>query len=319
MIKILSIDGGGIRGIIPAVILAEIERRTGKPVAELFDLVAGTSTGGILALGLTIPDKTGIPRYSADAMTGLYAEQGLRIFSRSAWHKAKTLSGLSGPKYSAVGIEAVLEEFFGEMPLGNTLADVLVTGYGLERRRPVFFKSRKAKLDPRHNFLMREVARATSAAPTYFPPAKVSSYQHAPYSEDYIAAVDGGTYANNPTMCGYVEAKKLHPKATDFLVVSLGTGELNEPISYAKAKGWGLGGWAVPVLGVVFDGVCDATDHQMSQLLPPNRYHRLQTTLIGANEAMDDASPENIRNLRLLAENLVFNNELALSSLCDQL
>ena len=82
MVKILSIDGGGIRGIIPAIVLAEIERRTGRPTAQLFDLVAGTSTGGILALGLTIPKTTGAPLYTARSLAEMYEREGSRIFFR---------------------------------------------------------------------------------------------------------------------------------------------------------------------------------------------------------------------------------------------
>ena len=87
VIKILSIDGGGIRGLIPAVVLAEIEKRTGKPASELFDLIAGTSTGGILALGLTCPAADGRPRYSAERLIDLYQKEGNRIFNRSRWRR----------------------------------------------------------------------------------------------------------------------------------------------------------------------------------------------------------------------------------------
>lgn len=82
--KVLSIDGGGIRGIIPAMVLAEIEDRTGRPVAETFDLIAGTSTGGILALGLTLPGDNGRPRYAAEELIGLYEEEGYGFASPSS-------------------------------------------------------------------------------------------------------------------------------------------------------------------------------------------------------------------------------------------
>ena len=97
-IRVLSIDGGGIRGIIPALMLGEIERRTNKPIAELFDLIAGTSTGGILALGLTVPGPDGKPKYCADELVQLYKEEGPRIFHRPTWHRIRSVGGV--PKRS---------------------------------------------------------------------------------------------------------------------------------------------------------------------------------------------------------------------------
>src|SRR3977135_845575 len=125
LVKILSIDGGGIRGIVPSIVLAEIERRTQRPVAKLFDLVAGTSTGGILALGLTIPKESGGPLYRADEFAGMYAREGPRIFSRSTWHKVTGFNNLINVKYSSSGIEAVLKEFFGESRLSHAATSVL--------------------------------------------------------------------------------------------------------------------------------------------------------------------------------------------------
>ena len=97
--KILSIDGGGIRGIIPAIVLEELERTTGKPISTLFDLIAGTSTGGILALGLTRPGPDGAAKYSAGDLVGLYRREGQRIFSRSLLYRVTALGRLSKPKY----------------------------------------------------------------------------------------------------------------------------------------------------------------------------------------------------------------------------
>src|ERR1700685_3528229 len=112
-VKILSIDGGGIRGIIPAIILSHIEKLLQKPIAKLFDLIAGTSTGGILALGLTKPDAKGEPQYSAADLASLYVSEGARIFSRSFWYRLLALNNFSDKKHPATGIEAVLEEYFG--------------------------------------------------------------------------------------------------------------------------------------------------------------------------------------------------------------
>ena len=108
LVKILSIDGGGIRGIIPAMVLAEIERRTEKPISALFDLIAGTSTGGLLALGLTKPDANGHAEWTAEKLIELYETDGGKIFHRSRWHKVLALGNLAEEKYPAKGIEEVV-------------------------------------------------------------------------------------------------------------------------------------------------------------------------------------------------------------------
>src|SRR5918995_672220 len=93
--KVLSIDGGGIRGIIPAMVLARLEKQTGRPIAEMFDLIAGTSTGGILALGLTLPSDDGKPRYAAKDLLELYEKDGSRIFPRSVLRRIPVLHRIS--------------------------------------------------------------------------------------------------------------------------------------------------------------------------------------------------------------------------------
>ena len=298
MVRMLSIDGGGIRGVIPAMVLARIEALTGKAVSELFDLVAGTSTGGILALGLVKPGPAGKPAYTAGQMVSLYEKEGQRIFHRSAAWSVLALGGLAEKKYPSDGVEGVLDEYFGQARLKEALTDVIVTSYETERRIPFFFKSRNARTKPDYDFPMKEVARATSAAPTYFEPLKLEAGS----LEEYYSLIDGGVYANNPAMCGYVEARATFPDATDFLVVSLGTGERTLPLPYNEIKGWGLAHWAQPILSVVFDGVSSTVDYQLHTLLPGSaegrkRYWRFQTPLSGAADAMDDAELENLRSL----------------------
>jgi patatin-like phospholipase/acyl hydrolase len=136
--RILSIDGGGIRGIIPATVLAEIERRTGRHVADLFDVIAGTSTGGILACGLTIPDATGGPSRSASELVDMYVKEGPRIFPHEF---LGGLRSLVDEKYSQKGIEAVLQQYMGDTMLSDAVTEIIVTAYDIERRQPFFFRS----------------------------------------------------------------------------------------------------------------------------------------------------------------------------------
>ncbi|MFQ5680799.1 MAG: patatin-like phospholipase family protein [Candidatus Omnitrophota bacterium] len=318
IIKILSIDGGGIRGIIPATILARIEKRTQRPISELFDIVAGTSTGGILALSLTQPGADKKPRYSAQELVRLYQDEGPNIFSRSFWHKLKSPGNLLEEKYPAAGIEGVLGKHFGLARLKDALTDTIITAYDLERRAAFFFKSHKAKEDKEYDFLLKDVARATSSAPTFFEPVKIAKNER-----DYYAMVDGGVFANNPAMCAYAEALNKYPDIPrdNFLLVSLGTGEATRRIAFDAAKRWGSAQWARPLLGVMFDGISDTIDYQLRRIFSssPENYCRFQASLYQGNEDMDDVSPENLRALKILGEELAEKETQALDKICRRL
>ena len=299
--RILSIDGGGIRGLIPALVLAEIERRAGKPVSELFDLVAGTSTGGILACGLTLPGEGPAPKYTAAELVEFYEREGPGIFSRSLGKQITSLGGVIDERYPSEPLRDALERAFGDTRLREALTRVLVTAYEIERRTPWFFRSERARTDPAYDFTMAEVALATSAAPTYFEPVKLADSVH---PRDYYALVDGGVFAVNPGMCAWAEARALD-LPDDTVVVSLGTGSLIRRIPYDDAKDWGLLEWAQPVLDIVFDGSSAVVDYQLDQVLGSERHFRLQTPLQTASDDLDDASEDNLRALRLEGEGLV--------------
>lgn len=307
MFRVLSIDGGGIRGVIPALVLAEIEERTGRPIAESFDLVAGTSTGGLLALGLTMPGDDGRPRYSAADLVQLYLDEGSRIFSRSLWRRVTGLENLIEEKYPSEPLEDVLQGRFGQARLSEALVPLLVPSYEIERRTPFFFKSHRAVEETEYDYPMWQVARATAAAPTYFEPERID----VDGPEGYWALVDGGVFANNPAMCAYVESqdRRFFEPDDDVVLLSLGTGELTRRIPHEEATGWGLAQWAQPMMGVVFDGVSDAVDYQLRTVLGRNPgrggYWRLQVELDEGSDDLDDASRTNLRVLQLKAERLL--------------
>lgn len=313
-VRILSIDGGGIRGIIPATVLAELELRTGRRIAEMFDLIAGTSTGGILALALTRPGHGGTPIYTAEELIGLYVEEGPEIFSRSIWHRVHSAEGLLDEKYPSGGLERAFHRYLGDARLSDSLTGVLVTAYEIEQRHTFFFKSSKARADAADDYAMRDAAQATSAAPTYFQPVRIDRGPDRPY----LALVDGGVFANNPAMCAYAEAVKGRPDA-DVLLVSLGTGELTRRLEWSDAKDWGLVEWARPILDVVFDGVSDATDHHLGELLGPDRYFRFQTSLDDASDDIDDAGDDNLQRLKQEAAELVRRKEQDLDEVAARL
>jgi len=321
--RILSIDGGGIRGLIPALLLAELEKQAERPIAELFDLIVGTSTGGIIALGLTAPDAEGRPRHSAQDLADLYLQQRSRIFHRDLWDEIRNPGGLLDERYASPGIEEVLKEHFLETHLRDALTEVMVTAYDLEKRDPFFFRSRKAKTDPRYDYPMWLAARATSAAPTYFEPVLI---QWPDLDRD--ALVDGGVFANNPAMCAYAEAQaairegRLPP--SEILLVSLGTGHFARPVDFEEAKDWGLAGWARPILDLMFDGAADTVDYQLRQILPPDadgtaHYHRFQVALDQDLDDMDNITPTNMEGLQRMVRRLLAAQGGELAELASRL
>jgi patatin-like phospholipase/acyl hydrolase len=321
--RILSIDGGGIRGLIPALLLAELEKQAGRPIAELFDLIVGTSTGGIIALGLTMPGPEGRPAHSAQDLAELYLQQRSRIFHRGLWDEIRNPGGLLDERYASPGIEAVLREHFLAARLSEALTEVMVTAYDLEKRDPFFFRSRRAKEDARYDYPMWQAARATSAAPTYFEPLLV------PWPNlDRDVLVDGGVFANNPAMCAYAEAQAAIREgrlpASEVLLVSLGTGHFARPIAFDDAKDWGLTSWARPILDVMFDGVADTVDFQLRQILPPHpdgspRYHRFQVDLDQDLDDMDNITPTNMEGLQRMVRRLLAAQGKELSVLAQRL
>ncbi len=299
--KILAIDGGGIRGLIPAVVLADLERRTGRRTADMFDLIAGTSTGGILACGLTRPGDGGAPAFTAADLIGLYESEGPEIFHRSLVKRIESVDGYVDERYDDVGLNAALRRYLDGTRLSQAVTDVFITAYEIERREAFFFRSSRARTDPTYDFTFVDTARATSAAPTYFEPVRVSDVAGA----SRYALIDGGVFALNPAMCAFAELAVGGRRDEIELVVSLGTGSHTRRLPFEDVRGWGQLEWARPLIDVVFDGGAQTVDFELGQLLGPERYVRFQTRLTEASDDLDDASDRNLEALRREGSRLV--------------
>ena len=305
--KVLSIDGGGIRGLIPALVLAEVERRTGRRTAEMFDLIAGTSTGGILACALARRGEDDLPMYSAEELSQLYISEGPKIFDQSLLKQFTSVGGLIDEKYDDEGLNTALAAYLGEDRLKNVITDVMLTAYDIHDRFAFFFRSSRARTDDTYDFSLAEAARASSAAPTYFEPIEVTD---AAGARTY-PLIDGGIYAVNPAMCAYAEV------APDLEVLaSLGTGSHTRPYEFADVKGWGKIEWVQPLIDMVFDGIADTTDFEASTLAG-DRYKRFQAELRYASDALDDASESNLRRLEGDAERLIAEQTAEIEVLCE--
>jgi len=308
-IKILAVDGGGIRGIIPAVILDEIQKRLGADLARSFDLISGTSTGGIIALGIGTGAKNAQP-YSPAELVNLYVENGPAIFKKSL---LTPLRELVGPKYSPDALQAALVQFFGNTEFRAALTPLLVSSYDLQSQLPFFFKSHRIAQNPQYNWPVVSIARATSAAPTFFPPLHLAREMR------NYALVDGGVYVNNPSMAAYAEARTLYGSSTEFMIVSVGTGNRQDRIAYRSAKHWGLLGWAKQIVPVFMDSVSEAVDYEL-RAMPGCSYHRLELEDLGpASNDMDDVTPQNLQNLQTVAQDYLASISGRLDAICAEL
>ncbi|NGZ20107.1 MULTISPECIES: patatin-like phospholipase family protein [unclassified Wolbachia] len=294
---ILSVDGGGIRGIIPAIILAEIEKRARKPIFQIFDLMTGTSTGGIVVAGLCKKDK---PQYSANDLVEFYREYGPYIF-KSSFFRRSILSWFNCAQYPHKNIESVLDKYFGEDILKNTLSNVLITSYDIQNNCPFFFKSWKEG-----NIKLKDALRAATAAPTYFIP------KHLKIDQIDRVLVDGGVFANNPATCAYANSKKLFPNE-EIILVSIGTGRLSNRIKYRKL---GKIAWIKPLLDVMFASSLDVVNYQMSNVMD-DKYIRIQSHLTIASAEMDNVTPKNIKFLQKEANAMIEDNQKVVDKFCD--
>jgi patatin-like phospholipase/acyl hydrolase len=337
--KILTIDGGGIRGIIPATILVSLEKMiqdktgTNDKIGDYFDFIAGTSTGGILSCLYLAPEESAPQkaRFTATDALNLYLEHGDKIFDRTLWKMIFSLGNLTDEKYSAVALEEQLLKYFGDLELAQLIKPCLITGYDVRLYRPVFFTKQDAH-NARNNYFVRDVARATSAAPTYFQPALPESRDTIPNATPVI---DGGVFANNPTACALVEAIEKgrsgsRVEMNDIVILSLGTGESQSTITYKECKDWGLAGWAKPLFGILMDGVSQSVDYQMKTLFTTlnkkDCYLRINgdfkdyknnLDIQGLKTDMDCATPENIKLIHQFGRQLSENNTDILKNFVD--
>jgi len=263
--RILSLDGGGIRGMVTAIVL---ERLDAQPRLagwrDSVDLIAGTSTGGLLALGLA----HGLP---PRAMRELYETKGRDIFDDSWLDDLLDLGKIAGADYDIRNLARELRRVFGPTTLAQLSRRVLIPSIDLDNESDdEARRSWKPKLF--HNFpgpdsdgalSAWKVGLYTSAAPTFFP--SVDGY------------IDGGVYANNPAMCALAQAldprSGTHAALADCALLSLGTGTSLVHIRGQRLD-WGYAQWAKPLIGLMMDGTAGIADYQCARMLGA-RYHRL--------------------------------------------
>ena len=267
--RILTIDGGGIKGVFAAALLAEFEKNLGHPIAEHFDLIVGTSTGGIIALGLGLG-------LSAQELLEFYERNGPSIF---AGRRRRTLRPLFAAKYDPTPLQDALDQAFGDKLLGDSRTRLVIPSLNLETGEVHVFKT------AHHSRFVRDykekavdVALATAAAPTYFPTHSLSSGE---------PLVDGGMWANNPMGVAAVEAVGLleWPRGQ---VKLLGVGCTESPLDTVNRPARGLVNyWAKRLVGTFMSGQSSSSIGTAQLLLGHDNVHRISPRVGGSGYQLD--------------------------------
>lgn len=286
---ILCIDGGGMRGIIPVVLLQELEnclRRNGgtADIASYFDLVSGTSTGGMISLALT--SDSSMPhspngQINLDALLHTYMTMGDEIF------QAKSIFGLAqmvSDKYHTSNIKNLCQRWFGAQTMAETKVPTLIMAYDITQGRPQMIRSYGEEA----SYPAWVAARATSAAPTYF----------SPMEWDGKLLVDGGVIANNPSIYAYFEAKKLYPGCSVFHILSLSTGGSYHTMQKDSTRG--LINWADAVSPMYSTAQKRTTDYVLEDL-SDCQYIRIDDKL-SRDIKMDEINPYALQMMKHEAE-----------------
>ena len=324
--RILSIDGGGIKGIVPAVVLLHLEKllqdlsnNPSSRIHDYFDLFSGASTGAIIVAGLLSPDNNNRPKYSSKEILDLYLENGEIIFNSSLFQGIKSVSGIVNVKYSPEGIESVFEKYFGHSELKHLLKPSLIPVYDLSRGKNYFFRQQKAINSQRHNFYVKDLLRAATSALTFFPPAQISTINN----NEHRCFVDGGVFANNPALSAYAEFRyhnsQLHAK--DTMMLSLGTGRKTTNLDCKVTANWGAAEWLYQGSYLTSNAVSSASDYQLNAVYGnQSNYLRLDSTFDdNQNSSMDNTDKDYLDYLISLGESIVKDKWSEINSFAEEL
>jgi patatin-like phospholipase/acyl hydrolase len=337
-ITVLSIDGGGIRGLIPGTILSflesELQKLDGEDarIADYFDVIAGTSTGGLVTAMLTAPDENNRPLYAAKEIKDFYLDHGPKIFPQSAAilpYVSKIVQSLSGPKYDGVYLHNIIRENLGSTKLHQTLTNVVIPTFDITQLQPTIFSSYEVKNNPSIDALLSDICISTSAAPTYFPTYTFETKDAEGKVLREFNLTDGGVAANNPALVAMGELSKVMIRGSPdffpikpmdygrFLVISLGTGSHKAETKYkaSEAAKWGVLDWlskggSTPIIDIYSEASADMVDLHLSVVFKAfhceKSYLRIQDdTLNGIIASVDVATTKNLDDLVKAGETLL--------------
>ncbi|UCS91628.1 patatin-like phospholipase family protein [Echinicola marina] len=332
-VKIISIDGGGVRGVIPALILQALEEkiqlRTKNKHSRLVDFVdffAGTGSGGVITCALLNPDDKlkAKAKFSTEEVNNFFHEFCLKAYSKSHLHKIQTLGGLLNDKYTDKALNTLFTEQFADNKFSQLIKPCIIAAYDLDHRRAHFFNQHNAMITKAKDFHIKDVARVATATPTYFQAVNIKSELGISYP-----LIDGAVFANNPGMCAYAETRKMYfeniknPISKDMYLLSLGTGLPERQYTFHEAKNFAPGQWTKPLLSIVRSGNAETVTHQLKWLFDAeknkNGFLRINPDLKNASNKFDAASKSNLKALKEAVDDYISKNESLLNEIVQNL
>ncbi|XP_043717869.1 patatin-like protein 2 [Telopea speciosissima] len=326
IITILSIDGGGVRGIIPGTILGAFEKMLqcidgeDARIADYFDVVAGTSTGGIITSLLTYPNASGRPLYTAEDINTFYFEHAPGIFwlNSSLNSLEQLVRAFYEPEFNGTYYYKVAEEMSGGIRMNETVTNVVIPTYDMKLLKPTIFTTTQAKFDEKMNANLSDVVIGTAAFPLGFPPYHFQFNTSDGETVEYNL-YDGGLVAGNPTLVAITEMVKEMKGNVDyskFRVVSLGTGAEKVEGYEADIVKWGIGNYN-NYLGQLNSSLSQSihlTDTgRMAELYAlmlfhshPTHYLRIQIDTLNSTESnISNTSCAHLKNLEEIGKKLL--------------
>ncbi len=306
-VRILSIDGGGVRNIISLHALVYLEEKSGKPISELFDIITGVTTGGFIAAILTIPDENGSPKYTAKDVLKGYQTIMSESFHNPVYHKLFTLNGFIGPEFLPRFKRRMYKHIFHDLTLNRLLNNVFIPAYDLKTRSLVLFNNQISSDEP--NYYLTDVLMGATASPTFYPPTLLTGLD----KKKSMALLDAGLFNNNPCLLGLLEGHKLYPNKK-FVILSLGTGSNVPVIPPEESKLWGFLQWGSQLLNVTFTGTSEITDliirdYKQFEHLSIINYLRLNVPIDELNEHFHDTSEDNFVLLNRYGHRMILQHE----------
>lgn len=307
----LHIYGGGVRGIIPATILRELEAETGMKALNMFEFFSGTSTGGILAGAI----NTG--RFTAADLVNLYKEHASTIFESRYWLNPW---GIRGPNYKIANLRDVLRQYVGVETVAQFKKDVLIPMYDIRGHNTLVVKSWEAREHPDQNFWAVDALSGTGAAPTYFEPVRMYNCPGDPGNRlrrEFIV-VDGGIFDNASTGCAFNAMKSLYGHDVRHISVSLGTGiDTPEHLTYEDVSGMGTLSLAPRTIDWMLTANVQKTEYEMKRYLPPigdfQQYFLFNPMIDHQYAAMDATDEDHLDQLEQYGIDLVAKESISTS------
>jgi patatin-like phospholipase/acyl hydrolase len=318
-IRILSIDAGGMYGILSLAMLAHLEKKLKAPLLDHFHLSAGSSTGSIILAGLSKTANGTL--YSADEIRALYIEQGPKIFETTTSRTLRSGNGYMSPLFNNQNRQAVFDKAFGDTRLSDLTNDILIPAQKLDSAEPYYFKSWKARKDAEgaDNFYVKDTIIAATSAPGYFEIPKITNMK----GEGHYL-MDGATYTHNPALRAHSTARNLYHHSHKPLIVSFGLSNPKSLDPFA-VKSDGKLEWASRIYPFAAQGQSAAVNHDLSED-PHVNYVRFEANLknigvlnqhISADFA--NASKAQIRQLQAAAVIISKQNSYILDQMAEYL